>query len=69
MVKLPLDRRSPVIFFGGRAEFAILVSRYAIQYAILYHYGGYFVHDAPWRANFDTAAVPPGCKRYNGIQL
>ena len=55
-----LDRKSPTIFTSGEPK----GSPYwgpdtPINYAILYHYGGYFVHDAYWRANFGPGTQFP----------
>ncbi|HET8911867.1 MAG TPA: L,D-transpeptidase [Ktedonobacteraceae bacterium] len=47
------DRRSPVIFKSGEPRSSpYWFPDTPIHYAILYHLGGYFVHDAPWRADY-----------------
>ncbi|GCE30183.1 hypothetical protein KDA_56670 [Dictyobacter alpinus] len=55
-----LDRKSPAIFTsrepkGSRYWFAPT----PIKYAILYHYGGYFVHDVFWRQTFGPGSQFP----------
>jgi lipoprotein-anchoring transpeptidase ErfK/SrfK len=55
-----LDRRSPVIFSAAEPKGSpYWFPDTPISYAILYHYGGYFVHDAPWRANFGPGTQFP----------
>lgn len=55
-----LDRRSPVIFTAAEPKSSpFWFPDTPINYAILYHYGGYFVHDAPWRANFGPGTQFP----------
>jgi len=55
-----LDRRSPVIFTAAEPKGSpFWFPDTPISYAILYHFGGYFVHDAPWRANFGPGTQFP----------
>ena len=55
-----LDRRSPVIFSAAEPKGSpYWFPDTPISYAILYHFGGYFVHDAPWRANFGPGTQFP----------
>ena len=55
-----LDRRSPVIFSAAEPKGSpFWFPDTPISYAILYHFGGYFVHDAPWRANFGPGTQFP----------
>jgi len=55
-----LDRRSPVIFTAAEPKGSpFWFPDTPISYAILYHVGGYFVHDAPWRANFGPGTQFP----------
>ncbi|GAC1689344.1 MAG: hypothetical protein PVS3B3_11480 [Ktedonobacteraceae bacterium] len=55
-----LDRRSPVIFTAGEPKSSpFWFPDTPISYAILYHFGGYFVHDAPWRADFGPGTQFP----------
>ncbi len=55
-----LDRRSPVIFTAAEPKSSpFWFPDTPINYAILYHFGGYFVHDAPWRANFGPGTQFP----------
>ncbi|GAC1357287.1 MAG: hypothetical protein NVSMB44_02630 [Ktedonobacteraceae bacterium] len=55
-----LDRRSPVIFKSGEPKDSpYWFPDTPISYAILYHYGGYFIHDAPWRATFGPGTQFP----------
>ncbi len=55
-----LDRRSPVIFKSGEpTNSPYWFPDTPISYAILYHYGGYFIHDAPWRATFGPGTQFP----------
>jgi len=41
-----------------------------VNYALYFHSGGYFIHDAPWRTVFgpgtNTAPGPPGAGAYSG---
>lgn len=55
-----LDRRSPVIFKSDEPKDSpYWFPDTPIGYAILYHYGGYFIHDAPWRATFGPGTQFP----------
>jgi hypothetical protein len=55
-----LDRKSPIIFTAAEPKGSpFWFPDTPISYAILYHYGGYFVHDAPWRANFGPGTQFP----------
>lgn len=55
-----LDRKSPIIFTAAEPKGSpFWFPDTLINYAILYHYGGYFVHDAPWRANFGPGTQFP----------
>ncbi len=55
-----LGRRSPVIFTAAEPKGSpFWFPDTPISYAILYHLGGYFVHDAPWRANFGPGTQFP----------
>lgn len=55
-----LDRRSPVIFTSGEPKGSpYWFPDTPINYAILYHYGGYFVHDAPWRGTIGPGTQFP----------
>lgn len=55
-----LDRKSPIIFTAGEPKGSpYWFPDTPINYAILYHFGGYFVHDAPWRANFGPGTQFP----------
>ncbi len=55
-----LDRRSPVIFKSDEPrDSPYWFPDTPISYAILYHYGGYFIHDAPWRATFGPGTQFP----------
>ncbi len=55
-----LDRRSPVIFKAAEPKGSpYWFPDTPISYAILYHFGGYFVHDAPWRADFGPGTQFP----------
>ncbi len=66
-----LERKSPIIFQSGEP----MNSPYwfpdpPIHYAMLYHLGGYFVHDAPWREAFGPGTQfphqdPIGTSAYN----
>ena len=66
-----LARRSPVIFQSGEPKSSpYWFPDTPIQYALLYHLGGYFVHDAPWRLAFGPGtqfphADPIGTSAYN----
>lgn len=66
-----LDRKSPVTFTSGEPRNSpYWFPDTPISYAILYHYGGYYVHDAPWRADFGPGTQFPhqdsgGTTRYN----
>jgi L,D-transpeptidase catalytic domain len=53
-------RQSPVIFKAADPKGSpYWFPDTLIHYAILYHWGGYFVHDAPWRANFGPGTQFP----------
>ncbi|WP_165423117.1 L,D-transpeptidase [Ktedonosporobacter rubrisoli] len=55
-----LDRKSPTIFTAGEPRNSpYWFPATPISYAILYHYGGYFVHDAPWRASYGPGTQFP----------
>jgi lipoprotein-anchoring transpeptidase ErfK/SrfK len=55
-----LDRKSPIIFTAAEPKGSpYWFPDTPINYAILYHYGGYFVHDAPWRADFGPGTQFP----------
>lgn len=55
-----LDRRSPATFVSGEAKNSpYWFPPTPIQYAILYHYGGDFVHDAWWRQSFGPGTQFP----------
>ncbi len=55
-----LDRRSPTIFESGDPPSSpYWFPETPINYAILYHYGGFFVHDAPWRGSFGSGTQFP----------
>jgi len=64
-------RRSPVIFQAGEPRNSpYWFPDTPIQYALLYHVGGYFVHDAPWRGAFGPGTQfphrdPSGTTAYN----
>lgn len=66
-----LARRSPVIFQSGEPRNSpYWFPDTPIQYALLYHLGGYFIHDAPWRLAFGPGtqfphADPIGTSAYN----
>ncbi len=66
-----LARRSPVIFQSGEPRNSpYWFPDTPIQYAMLYHQGGYFIHDAPWRQAFGPGtqfphADPGGTSAYN----
>ncbi|MDQ2717835.1 MAG: L,D-transpeptidase [Chloroflexota bacterium] len=53
-------RQSPVIFKAADPKGSpYWFPDTLIHYAILYHWGGYFIHDAPWRANFGPGTQFP----------
>lgn len=55
-----LDRRSPTIFKAADPKGSpYWFPDTPISYAILYHWGGYYVHDAPWRADFGPGTQFP----------
>ena len=55
-----LDRRSPTIFEAGDPPGSpYWFPNTPINYAILYHYGGFFLHDAPWRGSFGPGTQFP----------
>ena len=55
-----LDRRSPTIFVAGDPPGSpYWFPATPINYAILYHLGGFFVHDAPWRGTFGPGSQFP----------
>ncbi len=55
-----LDRRSPTIFKAADPKGSpYWFPDTPIKYAILYHWGGYFVHDAWWRASFGPGTQFP----------
>ncbi len=55
-----LDRKSPVIFQSADPKGSpYWFPDTPISYAILYHWGGYFVHDAWWRASFGPGTQFP----------
>ncbi|GAC1378011.1 MAG: hypothetical protein NVSMB33_01040 [Ktedonobacteraceae bacterium] len=55
-----LDRKSPIIFKAAEPKGSpYWFPDTPISYAILYHWGGYFVHDAPWRADFGPGTQFP----------
>ncbi|HLL78751.1 MAG TPA: L,D-transpeptidase, partial [Ktedonobacteraceae bacterium] len=66
-----LERKSPIIFQSADPKGSpYWFPDTPIKYAILYHYGGYFVHDAWWRANFGPGTEFPhsdasGTSAYN----
>lgn len=66
-----LERKSPIIFQSADPKGSpYWFPNTPIKYAILYHYGGYFVHDAWWRANFGPGTQFPhqdssGTSSYN----
>jgi hypothetical protein len=54
------DRRSPVIFRSADPRNSpYWFPDTPISYAILYHWGGFFLHDAPWRADFGPGTQFP----------
>jgi hypothetical protein len=55
-----LSRQSPMTFTSGEPRSSPLwFPDTPIQYAIMYHYGGYFVHDAWWRTVFGPGTQFP----------
>ena len=55
-----LDRKSPIIFKSADAKDSpYWFPDTPIKYAMLYHWGGYFVHDAWWRASFGPGTQFP----------
>lgn len=66
-----LARRSPVIFQAAEPRNSpYWFPDTPIQYALLYHLGGYFIHDAPWRVAFGPGTQfphndPIGTSAYN----
>lgn len=55
-----LDRKSPATFVAGEPQSSpYWFPPTVIQYAILYHYGGDFVHDAWWRQSFGPGTQFP----------
>lgn len=55
-----LNRKSPIIFTSGEPKNSpYWFPDTPISYAILYHWGGDFVHDAPWRASFGPGTQFP----------
>lgn len=55
-----LDRKSPAIFQSGEPRGSpYWFPDTPINYAILYHWGGDFVHDAPWRESFGPGTQFP----------
>jgi hypothetical protein len=55
-----LDRQSPTIFEAGDPPGSpYWFPDTPINYALLYHLGGFFVHDAPWRATFGPGTQFP----------
>ncbi len=55
-----LDRQSPTIFESGDPPGSpYWFPNTPINYAILYHLGGFFVHDAPWRGTFGPGSQFP----------
>ncbi|GLV58900.1 hypothetical protein KDH_57280 [Dictyobacter sp. S3.2.2.5] len=55
-----LDRKSPTVFVSKEPRNSpFWFAPTPIQYAILYHYGGDFIHDAYWRATFGAGAQYP----------
>lgn len=56
----PLDRKSPTIFKSNEPKgSAFWYPDTPINYAILYHEGGYNIHDAPWRVSFGAGTQFP----------
>ncbi len=66
-----LERKSPIIFQSGEPRNSpYWFPDTPIHYAMLYHLGGYFVHDAPWREAFGPGTQfphqdPIGTSAYN----
>jgi heat shock protein HslJ len=66
-----LARRSPIIFTSDEPRNSpYWFPDTPIQYAMLYHLGGYFIHDAPWRLAFGPGTQYPhsdpiGTSAYN----
>jgi lipoprotein-anchoring transpeptidase ErfK/SrfK len=55
-----LDRQSPIIFVSGDPPGSpYWFPATPINYAILYHLGGFFLHDAPWRSTFGPGSQFP----------
>jgi lipoprotein-anchoring transpeptidase ErfK/SrfK len=55
-----LDRESPTIFRSSEPRSSpYWYPDTPINYAILYHQGGYFVHDSWWRANYGVGTNFP----------
>lgn len=55
-----LDRRSSLVFVSADLPGSPhWFPETPIQYALLYHEGGYFVHDAPWRGRFGPGTQFP----------
>ncbi|GCE19752.1 L,D-transpeptidase [Dictyobacter kobayashii] len=55
-----LDRKSPTVFISKEPKGSpYWFAPTPIQYAILYHYGGDFIHDAYWRATFGPGTQYP----------
>lgn len=55
-----LDRKSPIIFKATDPRGSpYWFPDTPIKYAILYHYGGYYVHDAWWRESFGPGTQFP----------
>ncbi|HLJ32903.1 MAG TPA: L,D-transpeptidase [Ktedonobacteraceae bacterium] len=55
-----LDRRTPLTFVSGEPQNSpYWFPPTPIKYAILYHYGGDFVHDAWWRQSFGPGTQFP----------
>lgn len=55
-----LNRQSPTIFVSGDPRGSpYWFPPTNINYAILYHLGGFFVHDAPWRGTFGPGTQFP----------
>jgi len=55
-----LERKSPMIFVAADPKGSpYWFPPTPIEHAIMYHYGGYFVHDAWWRASFGPGTQFP----------
>ena len=55
-----LERKSPMTFVAADPKGSpYWFPPTPIKYAIMYHYGGYFVHDAWWRASFGPGTQFP----------